>query len=351
MSDRQFDFGSGIFWFFKRFGENPAGVLWIALWQILVGGAIIGLILAFLLPSYQEFITTIVELENGSVSDEEAAMVIVTAIFGLFASASWGAILGVLASLSFQGAWMRFLTRRPMAAIIPLRLGSDEFRLLGVNLLYIAVGIAMYLGVIMVLVTFGVAGGGMLAASGDNSVAGGIGFGLVMFVGFLAILLSILFIAVKLSVAPALTVHDRKFRFFESWEATDGVFFPTLLSYLVVLVLSLIFGSILGFVLELSFLGAMMPVIEEFTHLAQGAEPTVEEVFATLQSTLSDPAVYIPMAIGGALMYLLQIVLEGFWHGVGAYNAVRHRAGGGVPQEDAPVLGADHPAGASPSEG
>ncbi|WP_300529975.1 hypothetical protein [Maricaulis sp.] len=351
MSDRQFDLGSGIFWFFKRFGDNPAGALWISLWQMLVGGAIIALMLAFLFPAHKELIAAVVELENGSVSDEEAAMVILSSVFGVLASVSWGIILAILASLSFQGAWMRFLTQRPMAAVIPLRLGGDEFRLLGVNLLYFVVAIAMYFGVIMVMVTFGVAGGGMLAASGDNTFAGGLGFGLIMFFGFVAIALSVLFVAVKLSVAPALTVHDRKFRFFESWEATDRVFFPTLLSYFVVLVLSVIIGGVISFVLELSFLGAMMPVIEEFTYLGHGAEPTVEEVFATLQNALSDPAVYVPLLIGGTLMYLLQIVLEGFWHGVGAYNAVRHRAGGEAPEEDAPVLGADHPAGASPSEG
>lgn len=352
MQGRSFDIGDGIFWFFKCFGKKPGAALWIALWQALVGTAIAGLILYLMLPALAEFADTIVQIESGGMDDEEGAFILIGALFAMFSAGAWGMILGVVAMLMFQGAWLRFLTRGEVAAIIPFRLGGDEFRLLGVNLLYLVVGIAMYFAVIMIFVVLGVSGGSILAAGDEASVGGAMGFGLVMFFGFLALMASIIFVATKLSSAPALTVHDRKFRFFESWEATNGVFWPLLLAYVVVGLLVMVLSLVVGTIIELIFLGAMWPMLQELIILSESnSDPSFDEVMAIFTSQLSNTGVMVTFGIGVVLSYLLQIVYEGMWHGVGAYNAVRCRDGSTVDEGDAPVIGEDSPLGASPSEG
>jgi len=59
----------------------------------------------------------------------------------------------------------------------------------------------------------------------------------------------------------------------------------------------------------------------------------------------------VSLGIGVLLSYALQIVYEGMWHGVAAYNVTRYRDGSTVDEGDAPVMGSDSPLGASPSEG
>ena len=50
-------------------------------------------------------------------------------------------------------------------------------------------------------------------------------------------LMAVLVIAVRMACAPALTVHQSRFRFFESWTATRGVFWHMLVSYIAVAVM------------------------------------------------------------------------------------------------------------------
>jgi|GEM_PF-1192354 len=352
MSGKAFDIGDGIFWFFKRFGQNPAGALWIVLWQAVLGTAIASLMFYLLLPALSGFSETVMAVESGTMSDEEAGLLLLGGMLQMFAATSWGTLLVWIAALMFQGAWMRFLTGRPMAAVIPFRLGGDELRLLGVNLLYMAVTAIMYFGIVFALVTLGVTGGGIIAASGDNTAAGAVGFGFAMFFGILALFASVIFIAVKLSCAPALSVHDGKFRFFESWEATNGVFWNMLLSYFVVLLIAMAASMILGTIVQLVFLGAMLPMIQEFVALSEsGVEPTLDQVIEIFRSTFVQPGVMVSLGIGVLLSYALQIVYEGMWHGVAAYNVTRYRDGSTVDEGDAPVMGSDSPLGASPSEG
>ena len=124
------------------------------------------------------------------------------------------------------------------------------------------------------------------------------------------------------------------------------------LSYLVVVGLILVLSTILGGLIQLVFFGALLPVFMEFAMMAEGnGDVSPDEVIAMLQGMLGNPAVMTGLITGAVLGYAMQITFEGMWHGVGAYNAVRYRADGGAEETDSPVLTADHPAGASPSEG
>ena len=306
----------------------------------------------FIWPFYSQLIDLVLDIEAGRIDDDEAAFEILRSLLGMYSGGMAAGLVGIIASLMFQGAWLRFLVRREVAPVIPFRFGGDEFRLLGVNIMYIVVLIAAYFGVITLLVTLGVSGGGLLALTGEANIAGALGFGLIMYLGVLGVFVGAIYLSIKLSSAPALTVHDRKFRFFESWEATNGVFWPLALSYLVVAILIMILSSILSAGAALPVLGGLLAVAEPLSDFADThIDPSFEEVMTMLQETFLQPATVTLFLGGAAIIYLMQVMFEGMWHSVAAYNVVRHRSDGAPDDGDAPVLGADHPMGASPVEG
>ncbi|WP_417477808.1 hypothetical protein [Maricaulis sp.] len=351
MTGKAFDIGDGIFFFFKRFGANPLGVIWIAVCQALVVGALAALAFMLLGPFYLGLFDLVAQEAGGTLSESQMEREVLTLIGPFLASMPLIALLGIVSALMFQAAWLRFLTRGEIAAVIPFRFGGDELRLLGVNLLYFVVGIAAYLGIALAAGVVALLAAGVFAGS-DGSMAGGLATGLIVFLGVLVIAIMVIVFCIRLASAPALTLVDRRVRFFESWTASKGVFWPMALSYLVVVGLILVLSTILGGLIQLVFFGALLPVFMEFAMMAEGnGDVSPDEVIAMLQGMLGNPAVMTGLITGAVLGYAMQITFEGMWHGVGAYNAVRYRADGGAEETDSPVLTADHPAGASPSEG
>ncbi len=351
MTGKAFDIGDGIFYFFKRFGQNPLGAIWIASCQAIVVGALAALAYLLLAPFYSGVFEMAMQDVNGGLSEDEAARQILSLIGPFIASIPLLILAGIMAALMFQAAWLRFLTRGEVAAVIPFRFGGDELRLLGVNLLYIVVGIAAYLGIAVAVGGVALVAAGVFAGS-DGSLAGGLATGLVAFVGVLAISIIVIIFCIRLASAPALTMVDRRIRFFESWTASQGVFWHLALTYLVVAGLIMVLTVVLGTLIELVFLGALAPLVMDFIQLAEGqADVMPQDLIDLFQGVLGNPAVVTGLVTGLVLAYAIQIVFEGMWHGVGAYNAVRYRADGAPEETDSPVLTADHPAGASPSDG
>jgi len=354
MNSKTFDIGEAIFFFFRRFGEKPGAAMWIILWQMGLVGALSLLAIIVIGPAYLQMFELLLSTggkAGAGLSEAEIGRQVLQTFAPIFPVMALITPVSIIVVLMIQGAWLRFLTRGHVAAGIPFRLGGDEFRLLGVNLLYIAVGFAAYIGTVIVVIAFAAVMAGIFSM-GDVSAGAGMMGGVLAFFGFLALIAAIIFFVIKLATAPALTVRDEKFRFFESWDATTGVFWNMLLSYVVVAFFSMVLAITIGTLIQFAFLGAAFPLIQQLIQMAQSpGNVAVEQVIETVLEMLRQPGVQISLGIGFAMSYLLRIVLEGMWHGVGAYNAVRHRSDGALEEGDAPVFGKDHPLGASPSEG
>lgn len=350
MTAHRFDIGTAIFYFFKRFGENPGGAIWIAVCQTAIVLALGAGALAIMAPAWDNLVQLILLDEAGQLTDEEA----VTRVFGVMGPTLivmlLASPLGIIAALMFQGAWLRFLTKGEVKPGIPFRLGGDEIRLLGVNLLYIVLAVVAYAVLGGILLASGV-GTVLIVDGAGGGVAAGLGMGLVMALVAMALFVIVLVVAVRLASAPAMTVQQGRFRFFESWQASRGVFWHLLVSYIAVGALIMVLSWILGVVVQLLAIGALLPLILAFVRMdGAGIDPDPQLVFDTIEAGLANP-----VAIGGFILtfvvaYMLQIMLAGMWHSIGAYNAVRHDGKEGADL-DAPVLGADHPMGASPGEG
>ncbi|WP_300545481.1 hypothetical protein [Maricaulis sp.] len=350
MTSRQFDIGTAIFYFFKRFGENPGGAIWIALCQAALVAVLVAGAFAIMIPAWENLVELVMLEESGRLSEEEAVARVFAMMGPSLIVLTLASPVAIVCALMFQGAWLRFLTHGEVKPGIPFRIGGDEIRLLGVNLLYIALAIAAYAVVAVIFVVTGVGAAFWIEGSGHD-VGAGIGAGLMMMTVVLAVMVAALIVAVKLASAPAMSVRERRFRFFESWSATKGVFWHMLVSYAAVAVMMLVISTILGFFVQILLLGAMWPLINEIIQLDMaGGASDPQQVFDMLGNYFSHPgtiAVLIAVFLAG---YAVQIALEGMWHGVGAYNAVRND-GGESRDLDAPTLEDGHPMGSSPSEG
>ncbi|MFY0637850.1 hypothetical protein [Maricaulis maris] len=351
MARQDFDIGKGIFWFFIRFGEKPGGAIWLITVQALCAMALLALSVMVMGPAYLNLFQLIEADAARNLSDAEELQLVFDFLLPLLSYGFMIIPIGLLFAVMFQAAWLRFLTKGEIKPVIPLRLGADEIRLIGVNLLYIVIVIAGYFGVAAVLGVFGV-GAAFVFHGGGDSAAMGIGAGLLITLAVLGVLAGLIMLAIRLASAPALTILDGRLRFFESWEATNGVFWHMLLAYVVVWALLAIGGSILSGIVQLAVLAAFLPTIIEFVEIAeQGQHVDPDVALATVQAWISEPLTVVSLLIGFGVLYVVQVLFEAVWHSVGAYNAVRARSGGEGEASDVPTLAADHPMGASPSEG
>jgi hypothetical protein len=119
-----------------------------------------------------------------------------------------------------------------------LRLGADELRQLGLLLLTALVFAAVYLGIALVV---GVVAGFLVAATKAGANA-------LLVVVFLSLAVVILFLAVRLSLAPALTFDHRRINLAGSWALTRGRFWPLFGAYLLAFALAVVV-SLLGYLL------------------------------------------------------------------------------------------------------
>ena len=97
MAGKAFDIGDGIFYFFKRFGQNPAGAMWIALWQLIFGAAAVAAVFYFIWPFYSDLIELVMDVESGRIDDDEAAFAILQSLFGVYSGGFLAGLVGITA--------------------------------------------------------------------------------------------------------------------------------------------------------------------------------------------------------------------------------------------------------------
>jgi hypothetical protein len=152
------------------------------------------------------------------------------------------AVLNVMAAAVY-----RLIFRHDDTRFGYLRLGADELRLMGLTLIYILLFIALVVGVGMV--------SGIVVA-----LAGLVGPPAQSFVGWLSIPISfgvIVYVLVRLSLAPVATFAERRLAVFESWGLTRGQFWRLFGAY----VLAIACVVVVGFLALVVFTGAAGVVV------------------------------------------------------------------------------------------
>ena len=119
-----------------------------------------------------------------------------------------------------------------------LRLGRDEFRLMVLKLAFVCIWGGIVFGVVLVAALVST-----MASVFGSSVGGFAG----LVTGLFAIGV-LLFIAVRLSLAPVITFAEKRIAIFDSWNLTRGVFWRLLGAYLVALA-CIVVVALLGLVI------------------------------------------------------------------------------------------------------
>ena len=194
------------------------------------------------------------------------------------------AVLNVMAAAVY-----RVIFRHDDTRFGYLRLGADELRLMGLTLIYIFLFIGLVVAVGMV------SGIAVALASLAGPAAQGV-------IGWLSLPVSfgvILYVLVRLSLAPVATFAERRIAVFESWTLTRGKFWPLLAAYalavcciVVVGILALVaFTAVVGAIVlltggQLSDVGAILnpkdPSLRSYLSLGLIASMVVSSVFSAL---------------------------------------------------------------------
>lgn len=181
----------------------------------------------------------------------------------------------------------RYMRGEPFA----LRIGTDEFMLLGVGVLYWLCVMGAYLGGAIVAVIIGFALYGVAGSGGGGAAA------IVPLIAILAMLFAILWIGIRLSPAAAMTIRDGDFRFGKAWRLTKGKFWPLLGANLVLWV-------VFGLMFLAAYFGFLLWGYTALQNAAGGGELDYE----TVMRAASQPSFWV---LGSVLMTLL-LGLQGF---------------------------------------
>ena len=141
-------------------------------------------------------------------------------------------VLGLAIQSVMAAAVYRLIFRHDDTRFGYLRLGADELRLMGLTLIYIG----LFMG-LMVGITVGTAIVAALAAFAGQGAA--------YFMGGVAYLFSlglVVYVLVRLSLAPVATFAERRLAVFESWSLTRGQFWRLFGAYVLALVCIVVVG-------------------------------------------------------------------------------------------------------------
>jgi len=206
---------------FRITRENPRAFgAWVAVsFAISVLGAIVTVLMP---PEVRHALETLRADETPDMARLLDALIAVAPIL----------VLGLAIQCVMAAAVYRLIFRHDDTRFGYLRLGMDELRLMGLTLIYIALFMLLLVGV-----TMGAAIIAALAAFAGQTAA--------IFMGGVAELFSlglVVFVLVRLSLAPVATFAERRLAVFESWSLTRGHFWRLFGAYVLALACVVVVG-------------------------------------------------------------------------------------------------------------
>ena len=313
----QFSFDNAVLHFSRS--DGPGGFLWKYLLSYLVGAACLtGLSYALFQPLFNIWFDIILEAMGGA-SEAEIEAIFARRIVEVIGWVDFGyillLILGVMFWAVFEAAVQRRLVRDEG---FTLRIGSDEFRLLLVGLIWAGLGIAAQIfSFIFILVTTA-----SLVYALDNPAGGAIAVlaCLALVSGFW------IWIGVRLAPASAMTVRDGRVAFFDAWHATKGRFWTLFLSYFVLAIIIFIAAMAAYFIIGSGVAAAVMANIERFERAIDSQNPLA------LLSAVTQFDILAPIIGGWMFWVMLQGLFFYMWAGPAALAAKTDPRGGGTAQ-------------------
>jgi hypothetical protein len=201
-------------------------------------------------------------------------------------------VVSIVCWAVIEAALLRWLYGRGAG----LRFGGAELRLILIYILWMLLPLAVFALPAILAVVAGVTGSGLVIA--------------LCVLAFVAAFFALIFLAVRLAPAGALTVHDDRLHVFSAWDVSRGRFWPVLGAFAIVIVIY--FGASVAaqIVANVFFIvGGMASLVALSTPDAPPPDPEIIARLFTSPVILAGIAIYL--LILSAVAFLFQAMLAG----------------------------------------
>lgn len=313
--DKVFSFGNAAFHFARTSG--PGGYMWKHGLAYVFAAGLLMVVSYFLMKPIWDAYGQMMALgfQDDLASARAAEAQINAMLMQNFGRVVLGQIAFLLLSLVFWAIFEAAIQRRYMRDEgFSLRFGGDELRLLVVGLIWFA----LFLGgsIVTQLASLGLI---MPVVSMVDNPMIATTWGFVVGIAFAAVWV---LLTVRWSAAAALTIRDRKIKFFDSWGATKGRFWTMLGAFLV---LGLILGVVFFILYTVGILGLFGSVM-----MAPGVMDGAQPDMAAITEIVTQPLFLAGVVALYAVMIGFQAIVGYIWAGVAALAAKTDPRGGGM---------------------
>lgn len=207
------------------------------------------------------------------------------------------ALLGIVLFAAFEAACLRWLVRGERGGgLLGLTLGRETWLVLAVYLAWFGLFIAFCILVVAFYAALRLLGEALPTLAPL--------WILLAALAPLALLALMIWGAVRLAPAAALTVGRNRFVFFGAWSATRSYFWPLLGAFVILWIGYIVIAMIVGAIVQIPMNQAMAPVIQE---AMRGGEPAA--LAERLEAAWSSPSVLASMGVNVVVSVVLACVL------------------------------------------
>ncbi|MAN47188.1 MAG: hypothetical protein GYB49_07900 [Alphaproteobacteria bacterium] len=297
MTHLPFTFGNALNHFSRTGG--PKGFLWKYALAYGLCSLLVQVLSGYFMGSYYAAM-----FNPATFGDERAINAALTQNFGRIMI---GYVISLVGGIALWTVFEAASQRRYMRSEgFSLRFGADEGRLLLIGLIWIGIFLALYVGLIIVMIV----PAGLLAFLASSGSDGGTAFAvLLMFVAILAYMVFALWLCARFSPAAALTIRDNSIQLGEAWRVTKGKAWTIVGSWIVIMLLSMLVLVVLYIAFAAFALVSLVPALQG------DADP------AAVMSAMMTPQFVLPLIIFGALYMFITAALMHIFGGPAALAA------------------------------